>query len=162
MTDRELRKLSRKELLELLLAQVKENEALKAQLDNAAAELNSREIAIDKAGSIAEASLLLNGVFEAAQAAGAQYLENIQRLSGDQDRVCAQKQARADAILQDAENRARTMLGEAKRKSDEMVAIARQDAQTYWEDTQKRLKQYCESRSELRELLEQRRMKEGK
>ena len=32
---------------------------------------------MEKAGSIAEASLMLNGVFEAAQAAVDQYLENI-------------------------------------------------------------------------------------
>jgi len=43
--------------------------------------LSDRNIAEMEAGSIAEAALKLNGVFEAAEAAAAQYLENIRRLS---------------------------------------------------------------------------------
>ena len=41
----------------------------------------SRRIELEKAGSIAEASLRLNGVFEAAQKAADQYLENLRQLS---------------------------------------------------------------------------------
>lgn len=80
MTDKELRKLSRAELLELLLAQRKENEQLRVQLEEANEKLNSRVIEIENAGSIAEAALRLNGVFEAAERAAAQYLENIRRI----------------------------------------------------------------------------------
>ena len=46
-------------------------------------ELASRQIRLEQAGSIAEAALKLNGVFEAAQAACNQYLENI-RLQGEE------------------------------------------------------------------------------
>ena len=68
MTDNDVKKLSRKDLLEMLIDQSREIESLRAKLSEAEAALKKREIAIDKAGSIAEASLLLNGVFEAAQA----------------------------------------------------------------------------------------------
>ncbi|MDO5785622.1 MAG: DNA repair protein [Eubacteriales bacterium] len=81
MTDQELRKLSRADLLELLLRQSKENEQLREQLKQAQEQLASREIKIDNAGSIAEAALQLNGVFEAAEQAAAQYLENVRRLA---------------------------------------------------------------------------------
>lgn len=40
----------------------------------------SREIELNEAGSIAEAALRINGVFEAAQRAAEQYLMNIKRL----------------------------------------------------------------------------------
>ena len=43
----------------------------------------SRLIELNEAGSIAEASLRLNGIFEAAQRAAEQYLMNVKRLSGE-------------------------------------------------------------------------------
>lgn len=79
MTDRELRKMNRRELLELLIEQERELEHLQTALQEAEERIESREIRISKAGSIAEAALLLNGVFEAAQAAADQYLDNIRR-----------------------------------------------------------------------------------
>ena len=85
MTERELRKLSRADLLELLLWQRRENERLRAELEQSNRKLANREIILEHAGSIAEASLLLNGVFEAAQAACTQYIENIQLLSKRQE-----------------------------------------------------------------------------
>ena len=81
MKDKELRHLSRSELLEMLLVQVDENKKLKMQLNEMQAQLDNRQILMNEAGSIAEAALQLNGVFEAAQNAAAQYLENIRRLS---------------------------------------------------------------------------------
>ena len=81
MTDKELRKLKRVELLEMLIEQSKENEELKRQLKEAEEKLESREIMLRQSGSIAEAALKLNGVFEAAQKAAEQYLENVKRVS---------------------------------------------------------------------------------
>ncbi len=84
MTDQELRKLSRADLLELLLEQSRENEKLREELKQTQEKLASRKIEIDNAGSIAEAALKLNGVFEAAQQAAEQYLENIRQLAEEQ------------------------------------------------------------------------------
>ncbi len=81
MTDRELKKLSRAELLELLLEESKENEKLRAQVKEMEEQLKDRRILLGQAGSIAEAALRLNGVFEAAEAAAAQYVENVRRLA---------------------------------------------------------------------------------
>lgn len=83
MTDKELKHLNRSDLLEILIAQMEENEKLKKQLKEVEERANNRQIAINEAGSIAEAALRLNGVFDAAQAAAAQYLENVQRLSSE-------------------------------------------------------------------------------
>ncbi len=81
MTDKTLRRLSRRELVELLLAQSKEVEQLRAELAQAEQKLKSRQILLREAGSIAEASLRLNEVFESAQKAADQYLLNVKRLS---------------------------------------------------------------------------------
>lgn len=83
MTDRELQHLSRAELLELLIAQTEENALLKLQLKSAMAQLENKNIQILKAGSLAEAALQLNQVFEAADAAAKQYLDNVRRLAAD-------------------------------------------------------------------------------
>ncbi len=81
MTDKELKKLRRVDLLEMLVEQSRENEELKKKLKEATDKLEKREIEIKRSGSIAEAALRLNGVFEAAQKAADQYLENVKRLS---------------------------------------------------------------------------------
>ena len=80
MDDREIRKLSRQDLLEMLVELSKENEKLKNELDMANKKLQSRRIRVNEAGNIAEASLKINNVFEMAQAAATQYLENLEVL----------------------------------------------------------------------------------
>lgn len=80
MTAKELRKLRRADLLEMLMTQMKENESLKQQMEDLVDRLNSRNILLSNAGSIAEAAVRVNGVFQAAQEAGDQYLENLERL----------------------------------------------------------------------------------
>lgn len=75
MTDKELRRLSRSELLEMLIAQTEENRQLKIKLERAEAQLRDRRIAVEKAGSLAEAALQLNRVFDAVDKAAQQYLK---------------------------------------------------------------------------------------
>lgn len=81
MKEKELRRLSRADLLEMLIDQSKEMQELKERLAVAEAELERREIIIGSSGSIAEASLRLSGIFEAAQTACEQYIDNIRILN---------------------------------------------------------------------------------
>ena len=77
MKNNEFRRLNRRELLELLIAQIEENERLRQQLEDAKKELNDRRIKIANAGSLAEAALLLSDVFQAVDEAASLYLENL-------------------------------------------------------------------------------------
>ena len=79
MTRKELQKMGRRELIVLLLEISNENDQLRTQLGDAQRRVASREIRIKRSGSIAEAAMELNHVFEAAQSAANQYLENIKR-----------------------------------------------------------------------------------
>ena len=79
MTEKELLKLKKSELLEIMLAQSREIDSLRAQLAEANARLEERRIAIEESGSIAEASLKLTKVFEEAQKAADLYVENVKR-----------------------------------------------------------------------------------
>ena len=75
-----LQKLNKLQLLELLAQQERELQSLRQQLAEKDELLESRRIVIDEAGSIAEAALKLNQVFEAAQQAADQYLLSIRHL----------------------------------------------------------------------------------
>lgn len=81
MTDKELRRLSRSELLEMLIAQTEENQRLQQELSQAREALNNRRIIIESAGSMAEAALRLSGIFEAADQAAQQYLESVRAMA---------------------------------------------------------------------------------
>ena len=81
MTEKELRRLSRRELLEMLITRTIENERLTEELQQAREELSDRKLIQERTGSMAEAALQLNGVFEAADRAAREYLENIRRMA---------------------------------------------------------------------------------
>lgn len=142
MTGKELRKLGRPQLLELLVAQGKELEALKERLAEAEAQLADRRLAIDKAGSIAEASLALSGIFETAEAAAAQYIENIKELSGRQEKICMQREAenreKADEILKKAQRGADLLLNSAREECRRLEEDTRKQCRRLEEDTRRR------------------------
>ena len=135
MTEKELRKLNRAELLELLLELSRENEALQAQLKQTEAALSDRRLQMEEAGSIAEAALRLNGIFEAAQKAADQYLSSVSERTARQEEICIHMEA------------------ETKRKCDEMVERARLDSQRYWDEISRRMEDFYNAHAGLRELL---------
>lgn len=83
---KELRKLKRVDLMELLVSQAEEIEHLQNRVLELEDQLNDRNILIAKAGSISEASLEINKIFEVAQKTADQYLENIYRLAEQQNK----------------------------------------------------------------------------
>ena len=80
MTQKELKKLNRQELLTLMISQRKEIERLNKELAAARSALEDRNLRIDNAGSIAEAAVGITELFEKAQQAADLYLENVRRL----------------------------------------------------------------------------------
>ncbi len=87
MTDKELKKLSRKELLEMLLEQSKLLDSRQAEIDSLRSELENKNILLENAGSIAEAALKISGVFEAAQRAADIYLESVRQMRESESHV---------------------------------------------------------------------------
>lgn len=74
-----LKKMSRKELLELLVFISSKNDELQNELNETKKQLNDKRIKIKEAGSIAEAALKLNNIFELAQKAADEYLNNVKK-----------------------------------------------------------------------------------
>lgn len=77
MKQKELRKLRRTELLELMLQMQEEIDQLRQENQELNQKLLDRRITLEQTGSIAEAALKLNKVFEAAQQAAEDYLNSI-------------------------------------------------------------------------------------
>ena len=83
--NKDLKKLKRQDLLQLMVEQSEEIDRLRAELAKAQEELNSRKIAASEAGSLAEAAVKISGVLEAAQEAADLYLENVKQTAGVTD-----------------------------------------------------------------------------
>ena len=81
MTEKELLKLKRPEMLEIMLAQSREIERLRQELAETKRKLEDRRIKVRKAGSLAEASLQLTNIFEEAQKAADLYVDNVKRMA---------------------------------------------------------------------------------
>lgn len=83
MTDKELRRMGRGDLIEIIYQYQKREQELMEENAALQRRLEDRRINIEKAGSIAEAALYLNHIFESAQAAADHYLEEV-RASGSE------------------------------------------------------------------------------
>lgn len=130
MTTKELKRLTRAELLELLLAQTKESEQLKERLYDAQMKLADRQLRISEAGDLAQAMLTVNGVMDAAQAAARQYLENIAIMEQEARAACERMnvETRDDCAQMRAETKAECerMLSEAKAEAANIRRKARE------------------------------------
>lgn len=157
MTEKEMKKLSRTDLLQMLIDQSEEMKKLKAELEKAKAELKEREIILSEAGSIAEAALAINGVFEAAQAASIQYVESVKKLSERQDALARIKERetreKCERQVAEAQSRSAAIEAEARAKADLIVSKAEKESKAYWDDVSKRLDKFYSEHAGLRELL---------
>lgn len=130
MNEKEIRKLGRAELLELLIAQTNRANGLERALEEANKKLEDRRIVAESSGDIAHAALELNGVFRAAQAAAEDYVESV-RLKTESEYSSGETQLAAktaEEILAEAKQEAERIIFEANR-----TAAAREAAaDAYW------------------------------
>ena len=103
MTDQELRRLSRADLIDIIYTLQQQKEQAEQQLAQAQAQLQDRQLRLASAGSIAEAALSLNGVFDAAQAAADQYLQAVRTSAAETQAQKEQINQKPSALEQSAE-----------------------------------------------------------
>lgn len=153
MTDKELKRLNRSELLEMLIAQTEENQKLRSRLETAEAQLSDRRIAIEKAGTLAEASLALNGVFEAAEAAAQQYLENIQLLSAQQESINEKLRTEAETECRKLRSDAEAEAAQTRREAQEYSQKLHTEADLYWNLVLDKAEKLLHDQNALREAI---------
>ena len=108
MTDKEFKRLSRAQLIEIiyqLQLQIDKLNEEKQALEN---ELEDKRLRLQSAGNIAEAALEINDCFRSAQNAAEQYLSEIKAIreetEAERQRILSQAQAEAAAIIAGAKN----------------------------------------------------------
>ncbi len=122
MTEKELRRLNRYELLEMLLAQGKKVERLERELAEANEKLNKRQQILASSGTMAEAALRLNRVFEAADNAADEYINNVKLI--------------ADGLISDARRKAAHIISDAKEQSLIYAESSEENDDPQWEGKQ--------------------------
>ncbi len=115
--------MSRTELIEIIYALQQEEQKLQQENDDLKSQLEDKRIRMEKAGSIAEASLSLNRIFEDAQSAADQYLLSLQK---EQEELKDSKAAGEEEI-KTARKKARRILASARKQAEEILAEAKQE-----------------------------------
>ena len=106
MTDKEFKRLSRAQLIEIiyqLQLQIDKLNEEKQALEN---ELEDKRLRLQSAGNIAEAALEINDCFRSAQNAAEQYLNEIKAIreetEAERQRILKEAQAEAETIIASA------------------------------------------------------------
>ena len=126
MTDKEFRKLKRSDLISIIYEYQKKQDELNAEIAELKKQLESKQLRIGKAGSIAEAVVGLNELFETAQKTADDYLEQLKGLEDD-------AKEKAAAIIREAEEKARVItakrlvLKSKKQKKDDTCPVKKEE-----------------------------------
>ena len=174
LIDKDLRKFKRTELLEILLDQSRENESqkkeietLKRKIKELQMQLEDRTIRVEKAGTIAEAAFLLNGVYDSTQAAAQQYLDGLVELHERERRNVIEKEEKTEAYVKmRLEETQKACDAKEKHMEDRCAALehaARERCEFMKEDVRKKCierEERCRVKCENREKEAEKRCKE--
>ena len=106
--ERELKKLSRRELVDIIYQMKKNEQRMQEEIAALEEALEEKRMRISAAGSVAEAAVNLTQIFSTAQATADLYLHEISCMKAETEETCAKMIAeareKAGAILSDGEN----------------------------------------------------------
>ena len=109
MTDKEFKRLSRSQLIDIIYQlQIKQEELIQEN-QKLKEELADKRIRLREAGNIAEASLAIHNVMQAAQDAAAQYLDEIRTIKAETAENCR-------VTLEKAKQEAAAIVNQAKKQ----------------------------------------------
>ncbi len=153
MTDKELKRLSRVELIDIIYEMQKQSEEKDAQMQKMQTALDDRTLRIANAGSIAEAAFSINGIFEAAQAAADQYLASIKAATADMEQTLAEAEKKRQKILSDAEEQAADLVRKAEEQAASMNTEAEKQCAEKWTEFERRANNLIAAHRELQNLM---------
>ena len=108
MTDKEFKRLSRAQLIDIIYKLQLELDKVNEEKQELESKLADNRLRLQSAGNIAEAALEINDCFRSAQNAAEQYLNEIKAIreetEAERQRILAQAQAEAEAIIAGAKN----------------------------------------------------------
>ena len=89
MIQKDLKRLSRRELVDIIYHMKKNEEKLQEEIDSLKQALEDKRIRLEKAGSIAEAAASITNLLTAAQATADLYLHEISCMRQETQQQCA-------------------------------------------------------------------------
>ena len=132
MTDKEFKRLSRSQLIDIIYQLQLKQEELTADNEKLSKALTDKRLRVSKAGNIAEAALEIHNVMQSAQDAADHYLEEIKiRINHEYQR-----------ILKEAKEKAADIIDKAQQEADEIVARAKKENPDYDPVVEAILKEY--------------------
>ena len=108
MTDKEFKRLSRPQLIDIIYQLQIEERKLTEENAKLKEELADKRIRLHQTGNIAEASLAIHNVMEAAQNAAEQYLTEIRIMRAETEEQCQR-------LLEKAQNEADAIIAHARK-----------------------------------------------
>ena len=124
MTDREFKRLSRAQLIDIIYQlQIKQDE-LTAENEKLRKALADRRLRVANAGNIAEAALDIHNVMQSAQDAAAHYLEEIRRMHTETEEEC------------------RRLLEKTEKDAENIIALAREGKASYNAELEEIMKEF--------------------
>lgn len=153
MTEKEVRRLNRSDLIEIIYELQKQNKENSERIRSLEQELEDRSLKLSKAGSIAEAAIQVNNVLESAQAAADQYLSSIRTANASVEKKLEKTQRQCDEMVRRAQSEADRLLTAAKEQAAKTVADADRQAAEAWMSFQAKTNSFIKSHAELRALI---------
>ena len=135
MTDKEFKRLSRSQLIDIIYQfQLKQDE-LTADNEKLSKALEDKRLRVSKTGNIAEAALEIHNVMQDAQDAAAHYLKEIEaRANKEYQRIMKEAKDDAAAIIEKAKREAAEIVVQAKKESTNSDAVVEAILREYWFD----------------------------
>ena len=110
MIGKELKKLSRRELVDVIYQMKKNEQQLHEEIEALQEQLQDKRIRLTVAGSIAEAAVSITNVFSSAQRTADLYLQEILCMKQDTEAQCA-------AMIEEAKQQAAEIIAESERQA---------------------------------------------
>ena len=110
MTDKEFKRLSRSQLIDIIYQLQLKQDELTADNEKLSKALADKRLRVSKAGNIAEAALEIHNVMQAAQDAATHYLEEIHIMRKETEEKCRR-------LLEKAQKDADDIIAQAKRSN---------------------------------------------
>lgn len=115
MTDKEFKRLSRSQLIDIIYQFQLQQEELIAENEKLKNALADKRILVNNSGNIAEAALEIHNVMQAAQSAAEHYLEEIQRrVDKEYQTIMKEAKAEAAALVEKARRKAAGIVTQAE------------------------------------------------
>ena len=143
MINKDLKRLSRRELVDVIYQMKKNEEQLQEKIVSLEEALEEKRIRLSSAGSIAEAAVDITNVFSAAQSTADIYLQEIQTMRENADKECKR-------MIEDAKVKVEKILSAGNKQKEYMDAHYRNDYKK-WRDLQADIERLEEKKRELSE-----------